>query len=433
MSRDLEGDKPPKPRRPRPAIDPELVADRESPGDEYATYQPSPVGSTAGRKSRGSKKQGGVNPLAEKFEAPVGGPTWWERILFGSVSTGQLAQFCRQFGSYLQAGVDINKSLSSLERQFSGTALGPILGRLQISIRRGSTLEAAMAREPQAFGTMFLSMIKVAETRGGVPETLKMLARHFEARQRLLRQARSAMIYPVIVITVACVVVALITIFLLPIFAATLKDIAGNRPLPLPSQVLLGISGFVKYIGWWLIPVLMAGTPILLFNLYKTPPGKAIMDRLVLATPVFGTLCRKLDTSRFARTLSVLLDAGVDVGSSIDLTADVLRMTPIRQAVRSTREKIIEGKELSGVLDRTRQFSPDVIAVVETGEETGKLPETLAHLADDYDEQISTMVANLGHLVQPFMIVCLGAMVLFIILAVLMPIIQMISSLAAPG
>jgi type IV pilus assembly protein PilC len=433
MSRDLEGDKPPKPRRPRPAIDPGLVADRESPGDEDATYRPSPVGSTAGGKSRGSKKQGGVNPLAEKFEAPVGGPTWWERILFGSVSTGQLAQFCRQFGSYLQAGVDINKSLSSLERQFSGTALAPILGRIQISIRRGSTLEAAMAREPQAFGTMFLSMIKVAETRGGVPETLKMLARHYEARQRLLRQARSAMIYPVIVITVACVVVALITIFLLPIFAATLKDIAGNRPLPLPSQVLLGISGFVKYIGWWLIPLLMAGTPILLFNLYKTPPGKAIMDRLVLATPVFGTLCRKLDTSRFARTLSVLLDAGVDVGSSIDLTADVLRMTPIRQAVRSTRQKIIEGKELSGVLDRTRQFSPDVIAVVETGEETGKLPETLAHLADDYDEQISTMVANLGHLVQPIMIVCLGAMVLFIILAVLMPIIQMISSLAAPG
>ena len=126
-------------------------------------------------------------------------------------------------------------------------------------------------------------------------------------------------------------------------------------------------------------------------------------------------------------------DAGVDVGSSIDLTADVLRMTPIRQAVRSTREKIIEGKELSGVLDRTRQFSPDVIAVVETGEETGKLSETLAHLADDYDEQISTMVANLGQLVQPIMIVCLGAMVLFIILAVLMPIIQMISSLAAPG
>jgi type IV pilus assembly protein PilC len=433
MSRDLEGDKPLKPRRPRPATDPGATPSRERSGDEKGVFRPNPVGSTAGAKPRGSKKQGGVDPLAEKFEAPVGGPTWWERILFGSVSTGQLAQFCRQFGAYLQAGVDLNRSLSSLERQFSGTALGPILGRIQISIRRGSSLEQAMAREPRAFGTMFLSMIKVAETRGGVPETLKMLAHHYEARQRLLRQARSAMIYPVIVITVASVVVALITIFLLPVFAATLKDIVGNRPLPLPSQVLLGISGFVKYIGWWLIPAVMVGIPIFLFNLYKTPNGKAIMDRLVLAIPVFGSLCRKLDTSRFARTLSVLLDAGVDVGSSIDLTADVLRMTPIRQAVRSTREKIIEGKELSAVLDRTRQFSPDVIAVIATGEETGKLPESLAHLADDYDEQVSTMVANLGHLVQPFMIVFLGGIVLFIILAVMLPIIQMITSLAGGG
>ena len=157
------------------------------------------------------------------------------------------------------------------------------------------------------------------------------------------------------------------------------------------------------------------------------------MDRIALRLPVFGTLCRKLDTTRFARTLSVLLDAGVDVGSSIDLTADVLRMSPIRQAVRSSREQIMAGKELSATLDRTRQFTPDVIAVIESGEETGKLPESLAHLADDYDEQVSIMVANLGHLVQPLMIVLLGGIVLFIILAVFLPIIQMITRLAAPS
>ena len=157
------------------------------------------------------------------------------------------------------------------------------------------------------------------------------------------------------------------------------------------------------------------------------------MDRMVLATPVFGSLCRKIDTSRFARTLSVLLNAGVDIGNSIDLTADVLVMTPIRHAVRSARPKIIGGKELSGILDDTRQFTPDVISVIASGEETGKLPESLAHLADDYDEQVSIMVANLGHLVQPLMIVFLGGIVLFIILAVFLPIIQMITSLAAPG
>jgi type IV pilus assembly protein PilC len=311
--------------------------------------------------------------------------------------------------------------------------LGPILGRIQLSIRRGTTLEEAMAREPQAFGPMFLSMIKVAEARGGVPETLKMLAQHYEARQRLLRTARSAMIYPVIVITVASVVVALVSIFLLPQFARTLKDIVGNKNLPLPSEILMAFSGFVQYIGWWLIPVAMISTPFLLLYIYKTPAGKAVMDRMALATPVFGSLFRKLDTSRFARTLSVLLNAGVDVGSSIDMTADVLRMSPIRRAVRSARPKIIAGEELSGILDDTRQFTPDVISVIASGEETGKLPESLAHLADDYDEQVEIMVANLGHLVQPLIIVVLGAMVLFIILAVFLPIIQMISSLAAPG
>ena len=433
MSRDLQGDLPPKPRRPRPAGEPSTNPRADGSGPQYSTFQPSPAGPNGGDKPRAPKKKKSLNPLAENFERPAGGPTWWERILLGRVSTGQLAQFCRQFSAYLAAGVDFTKSLSSLERQFSGTALGPILGRILLSIRRGTTLEEAMAREPQAFGPMFLSMIKVAEARGGVPETLKMLAKHYEARQRLLRTARSAMIYPVIVITVASIVVALISIFLLPQFAKTLKDIAGNKNLPLPSEILMAFSGFVQYIGWWLIPVAMISTPFLLIYSYKTAAGKALMDRMVLATPVFGSLCRKIDTSRFARTLSDLLNAGVDMGNSIDMTADVLVMHPIRRAVRSVRPKIIGGEELSGILDDTRQFTPDVISIIASGEETGKLPESLAHLADDYDEQVSIMVANLGHLVQPLVIVFLGGIVLFIILAVFLPIIQMISSLAAPG
>jgi type IV pilus assembly protein PilC len=136
--------------------------------------------------------------------------------------------------------------------------------------------------------------------------------------------------------------------------------------------------------------------------------------------------------TRFARTLSVLLDAGVDIGSSIDLTADVMRMTPIRNAVRDSREEIMAGKELSTTLDRSRQFTPDVIAVIASGEETGKLPEALVHLADDYDEQVEVMVASLSHLVQPIMMVVLGGIIFFIILAVFLPIVQMITSLASP-
>jgi type II secretory pathway component PulF len=436
MSRDPEDRLPPNRERPRR---PSVPSERPEDGveDEYSTFRPNPVGKVppggkAGVKPKGQKSGGKSDLDAASFERPEEGPKWFERILFGRVSSGQLAQFSRQFAHYLNAGVNITRALNGLERQFRGTALGPVLGRMQQAIRSGTNLQEAMAREPQVFGPMYLSMIKVAEARGGVPETLKMLAHHYEARQRLIRQARSAMIYPTIVLIIAGAVIALISIFLLPVFAGFLRELTGRAQLPFASEALIAFSGFVKWGGWWIIPAVMIGTPILLLRAYKTREGKSVMDRVALFTPVLGQLCRKLDTCRFARTLSVLLDAGVDISTSIDLTADVLVMTPIRRAVRSAKAKIIGGKELSRILDESHQFDPDVIAIVGSGEETGKLPESLAHLADDYDEQVTLMVKNLGHLVQPILMVILGGVVLFIILAVLLPIIQAITSLAAP-
>jgi type II secretory pathway component PulF len=357
---------------------------------------------------------------------------WWERILFGTVSSGQLAQFCRQFAAYLNAGVDYTRTFASLEKQFARSPLGPALGRMRQQIRAGSSLEESMAREPQIFSTMFLSMIRVAETRGGVPETLRMMGDHYEARQRMIRQARSAMIYPVIVLCIAAGVIALLSIILLPLFASFLKDFDKKGTLPLPSQVLMALSSFITWIGWWLIPAIMIGTPFLLLRFYKTPPGRALLDRLILMIPVFGPLARKLDTSRFARTLSTLLDAGVDVGTSIELTAGVIHMTPIKNAVADSREKVLQGRELSAALAPARQFDTDVIAVLEAGEETGRLPESLNHLADDYEEQVSVMIKSLGNLIQPLVTIVLGGIVLFIILAVFLPLIQMITSLAQP-
>jgi type II secretory pathway component PulF len=400
---------------------------------EPSVFRPNPAGAPAPGKSRPRKVKSDrqPDPLDEKPLIPAAGPKLWERILFGRVSTGQLAQFSRQFGAYLNAGVDISRALNSLERQFGGTALGPVIGRMQVAIKRGASLEEAMARETSTFNPMYLSMIRVAEARGGVPETLKMLSQSLEARQRLIRQARSALIYPTIVLLVAGLVATLLSIFVLPLFAGLLKDFSQRMTLPLASRALMGFSQFVQFIGWWLMPLVLIASPFLLIKLYRTPPGKAIMDRAVLWMPVFGQLCRKLDTSRFARTMSVLLDAGLDFPSSIDLTADVVVMTPIRHAVRSAKDKVMAGRDLSTTLDATHQFSPDVIAVIATGEETGKLPESLAHLADEYDEQIAVMVKNLGQLVQPLVTILLGVIVLFIILAVILPIIQVISSLSS--
>jgi len=365
-----------------------------------------------------------------KLEIVEPGPKWYERIVFGRVSSGQLSQFCRQFASYLNAGVDYDRSLSSLYRQFQGTALGPVIERMRTRIKAGSTLEDATKPERDVFGSVFQSMITVAEARGGVPETLRMLGQSFEARQRLIRQARSAMIYPIIVLFLASTIALLLSIYLLPMFASMLADISKKSSLPWASRGLMAFSGFVQTIGWWLLPLLMIGLPLALLRWYRTPSGKAVLDPIVLRIPVIGSIFRKLDVSRFARTLASLLDAGVDVGSSMDLTAQALAMTPIRREVAGAKKAVMEGRDLSVALSRSRWFGPDVIAVLESGEETGKLPESLVHVADDYEEQASYMVKNLGHLIQPLMILMLGGFVLFIILAVFLPYIQMISSLA---
>jgi type II secretory pathway component PulF len=420
MSHDPEDGAPLEPKRPRraPRGDDDPPRNPTRPGSGESTFKPAPGRSASSRPS---------GTLREVVEP---GPKWYERVLFGRVSSGQLAQFCRQFGSYLHAGVDYNRALSSLEQQFQHSALGPVIGRMRNRIKAGSTLEEAMSGDKQVFGAMFLSMIRVAEARGGVPETLKLLSRHYEARQRLIRQARSAMIYPVIVLTIAGGVVALLTIFLLPMFASLLSDISKKAQLPWASRALMGFSGFIAAGGWWLFPILLIGGPIAVYQFYKTSVGKAILDRVILATPVFGSLARKIDTSRFARTLATLLDAGVDVGGSIDLTAQVMSMDPIRNAVLAAKDQVMQGKDLSVALRPSRQFDHNVLAVLESGEETGKIPESLEHLANEYEEQVTHMVKNMGELIQPLLILMLGGIVLFIILAVMLPYIQIITSLS---
>jgi type IV pilus assembly protein PilC len=421
---------PDEPRRPRP----------KNPGDPTKASRPKAAPTDTDTESVWRRPtepdEEFTRPRKKTSREPApatGGPKMIERILFGKVSTSHLASFCRQFATYSDAGVDLIKSLAALEKQFSRTAIGPILGRLILRVRQGDALSDAMEREPQAFDNLFLNMIRVAEARGGIPETMRGLADHYDARVRLIRQARSAMIYPIIVMIVAAGVIALMSIFLLPMFASLLEELTrgkgGVANLPLPSRVLMGLSKFVAAAGWWLVPLLTVSSIVGLFQLYKTRTGKAAMDEAGLYIPVFGKFLRLLETARFTRTLAALLNAGVDMASSLDLTSNVLRLTPYRRAIQGTKAEVINGAELSEALTDTQRFSDDVIAIVNSGEETGNLPESLDKLADDYEERVTYMVKNLGSLVQPLIMIVLGGVVLFIILAVILPYIAVLSSL----
>lgn len=410
------------PRRPpaEPLADPDL--------DAPTTFRPASIPAASARPKKPKARfdpDDDVRPVDDEKIPRL------ERLIFGGVSTTHLAKFCRQFASYTDAGVDLIRTLTSLQKQFARTALGPVLGRLTTAVRRGEAMSEAMAREPRAFDPLFLSMMRVAEARGGIPETLRGMADHYEARQRLVRQARAAMIYPVIVCVIAFGVGTLLTLFVLPALVGILEDMTRGKSvsLPLPTQILIAFNKFALRLGWWLVPLIVVGGGFALIRAYATRGGKALIDNIALYVPVLGSLLSKIDTARFARTLSTLLEAGVDLTTSLDLTAETMRLEPFRRMVVDAGRAVVDGTELSVSLLHSHRFDAGVIAIVETGEETGKLPESLAKLAEDYEEQVEQMVKNLGSLITPLIFIGLGAVALFLALAFVLAYIQVLTGL----
>ena len=426
----------------------------EPPAEEPSTFRPAPSrprpeSPRANRvpgpaRTASSPPKGPLGPDADEEFAPQPKRTksvvegeqqargLVERIKLGGVNSGDLAQYTRQLGVYLHSGVGTTKALESLANQYRGSPFGPLSGRLAEAVRRGDSLTDAASREPWAFDRLFLSMVRVAEARGGLPETLKHLSTHYEARQRMIRQARSALIYPTAVILITLAVGGLLTFFVLPKLVEVLEDLTKGRSasLPLPTRMLVGLSHFITAVGWWLIPLAAVGSFFGLVWAYRTPKGKAILDRVCLRIPVMGNLLAKIDTARFTRTLSDLLSAGLGFVDSLTLTADVLHLDPYRAATLAMRAEIKAGGELSTVMRDSGRFDPEVLAFVETGEETGDLPESLGRVASEYEERVEHMVKNLASLLQPLIIIILGSIVGFVAIAFVMAYISVIASLA---
>jgi type II secretory pathway component PulF len=346
--------------------------------------------------------------------ATIGQAKWYERS-FGRVPIQHLVNFSRQFASYLDAGINLYPALESLRRQYEMTALGSVIGRLQLATRRGQSMTEAMSREPMAFDRYFLSQ-------GSVPEPLRLLSAEYDARQRMIRHTKSALIYPAFVILMSVTVSAFLTILVLPPLVAIMRDVIKEKriELPDPTKWLIGLSDFIVAGGWWGIPLAIFGTVVVIVGSYRLERGKAFLDRVLMRVPVIGQLLWKIDTARFCRTLSTLLDAGVDIGSSLELGSDTLLLVPMRRAVLQARESIIKGESLSASIELTNRFPNDIAALVKSGEETGRLPEMLLVVADQYEEQVEFIVKNLGNLLQPVITVVVGGVVLFVAVAFFM-------------
>ena len=304
-----------------------------------------------------------------------------------------------------------------------------------LAVRRGHSLTDAMSREPATFDHYFLSMIRVGEVQGSIPETLRLLSIEYESRLRMIRQTKSALIYPAFVVFLSVTVSALLTILVLPPLVEIMQEVVREKhvelDLPMSTQLLIRISDFIRAGGWWGIPLALVGSVALFIGAYRLKRGKALLDVVLMRLPIIGQLLWKIDTTRFCRTLSSLLDAGVDIGSSLELTADTLLLVPMRRAVLQARDSIIQGESLSASLEATNRFPPDIPALIKSGEETGRVPEMMLTMADQYEEQVEFIVKNLGTLLQPVITVVVGGVVFFIAVAFFMGYAAVLSHLGA--
>ena len=337
-----------------------------------------------------------------------------------------LAIFTRQFSVMIDAGLPLVQCLDILGKQESHKGFADAILQVRSDVEAGAALADAMKRHPKTFDALYSNMIAAGEAGGILDTILKRLAVYIEKSVKLKGQVKSAMIYPIAVIVIAAIVVAAILWKVIPTFAQLFAGLGAQ--LPLPTRVVIALSdGLVAYGP---VVVLVIGGAIYgVKRYYDTPAGRYQIDGLLLRAPILGMILRKIAVARFCRTLSTLLTSGVPILDGLDITGRTAGNAIIEEAIQKTRSSIERGETVSAPLKETNVFPPMVVQMINVGETTGALDAMLGKIADFYEEEVDTAVAGLLTLMEPIMIAVLGGIVGGIVIAMYMPIFDLISKL----
>jgi type IV pilus assembly protein PilC len=343
-----------------------------------------------------------------------------------SVPSKNLAIFTRQFSVMIDAGLPLVQCLEILGKQEPHKAFAEYILKVREDVESGAALADAMKKHPKAFDPLYSNMIAAGEAGGILDTILKRLAVYIEKSVKLKGQVKSAMIYPIAVICIAAIVVAAILWKVIPTFASLFAGLGAQ--LPLPTRVVIAMSdGLVAY--GWIVVLALVGAGYGFKQYYATPAGRFQIDALSLKAPVLGMILRKIAVARFCRTLSTLLSSGVPILDGLDITARTAGNAVIEGAIQKTRASIERGETVSAPLRETNVFPSMVVQMINVGETTGALDAMLAKIADFYEEEVDTAVAGLLTLMEPIMIAVLGGVVGGIVIAMYMPIFDLISKL----
>jgi type IV pilus assembly protein PilC len=356
-----------------------------------------------------------------------GGKGKKKSFTIGKISTKQLCTFTRQLSTLQDAGLPILRSLKILEGQCKPGVLKNSLGDVVEDIESGSTLSDAFAKHPKAFDRLYCNMIKAGEAGGALEAILQRLADFKEKSQSLKRRIKSAMVYPLVVIGVACIIVGFILYFIVPKFEAIFADF--GVPLPGMTIFLIEASHFVvRY--FYVVFMAPFFIWIIIKLLYRNKTGAYVCDRVLLLIPVMGSIVEKSTVARTTRTLGTLVQSGVPILESLNIVRDTAGNAVFERAFSRIYESIREGETIAQPLREARIVDDIVVNMIDVGEETGDLDTMLNKIADNYDEEVEALVESLVSLLEPMMIVVLGGIIGFIVIALFLPLITLIQKLS---
>ena len=343
----------------------------------------------------------------------------------GSISMRDIVIFTRQFSTMINSGLPLVQALDILSKQSENKALQAVTRQVVFDVESGHTVADALGKHPKAFSDLYVNMVAAGEA-GGILDTILMrLATFMEKNDALVRKVKGAMIYPGVIMSVAGIAITVLLIFVIPVF----KNMFGavGLALPLPTRVVITMSEIlVGY--WWLIGAALVGAFFALKKYYATSKGQLVLDRLLLKAPILGDVLRKSAVSRFTRTLGTLISSGVSILDGLEITAKTAGNRVISDAIMASRSSIAGGDTISAPLAKSKVFPPMVIYMIAVGEQTGGLDEMLAKVADFYDEEVDSAVSNLLSMLEPVMIVFLGVVVGGMVVAMYLPIFDMINA-----
>lgn len=341
--------------------------------------------------------------------------------LAGAVPAGELASATRQMATLLGAGLPLDDALASVAGQLEHHGLVRALGRVREEVIQGESLHTALSRHAGIFPSLYVNMIQVGESSGSLDQVLQRLADFLEDQARLKSRIRSAMAYPLLMALIGTGVLFFLFAFVVPKVTRMLEDL--DRALPLPTLLLIRGSDFLSA-WWWLLLILAALAGLALRRYRRTEEGRLRLDRMALNAPLFGKLNLLIATARFTRTLSTLLHSGVPMLTALDICGNLLPNRVLRQAIADTTIAVREGEGLAAPLKRSGVFPPMVAQMAAVGEKSGEMENMLLRVSEAYEHQVEMSISGLLSLLEPLMILFMGSVVGFIVMAILLPIFE---------